>query len=530
MFKKNYLVKINLPGGIVAAGDLYAIVEAAERGRVEDMQFGARQQLFCKVADRYGEAFIKELAAAGIFYETDKECFPNIVSSYVSEGVFSRSPWVSEGLYKDILEGFDFRPRLKINLVESGQSFVPFFTGHLNFISSDVNNHWHLMIRMPGTNRLFHWRTIVYSPDIPRISRLIEECLKNPNVKTGDPEHLYAAVTAETAAAQPGNSQSSDSQSSDSQPPDSRSPAGHSPDPPPLRLNPSGVPYYEGVNRSGTKNWLGIYRREELFPLSFLKDVCLLALHTKIGQLYTTPWKSLLIKGIEDADLSRWEYILGKYRMNVRHASNELNWQLEDLCPDGLRLKRYLIRQLDQDDVRTEGLTFAIKTQPGSGLAASIVIRKQQPAKNNLKMLDRYSIWHTPDFDPYAMDPILYRQDVEKENLYPYLVSLCKEFYHHQSQRQAAVPGLETAVGIGKAAGPVNDTYQCSHCLTIYDENYGDPDQDIPPKTPFVGLPDHWTCSVCGGERSGYRVIPSQQPSVPVAPASGSGYPSPRSQ
>src|SRR5581483_3533222 len=81
MFKKNYLVKINLPGGIVAAGDLYAIVEAAERARVEDMQFGARQQLFCKVADRYGEAFIKELEEAGIFYETEEECYPNIVSS-----------------------------------------------------------------------------------------------------------------------------------------------------------------------------------------------------------------------------------------------------------------------------------------------------------------------------------------------------------------------------------------------------------------------------------------------------------------
>ena len=59
MFKKNYIVKINLPGGIVAAGDLYAIAEAAGRARVEDMQFGARQQLFCKVADRYGETFLQ---------------------------------------------------------------------------------------------------------------------------------------------------------------------------------------------------------------------------------------------------------------------------------------------------------------------------------------------------------------------------------------------------------------------------------------------------------------------------------------
>ena len=132
MFRKNYIVKINLPGGIVAAGDLYAIVEAAGRAKVGEMQLGARQQLFCKVADRYGPAFLRQLDQAGIFYETDKEAHPNIISSYVTEGIFGRSNWVSEGLYKDILGGFDFRPGLKINLVESGQSFVPFFTGHLN--------------------------------------------------------------------------------------------------------------------------------------------------------------------------------------------------------------------------------------------------------------------------------------------------------------------------------------------------------------------------------------------------------------
>jgi hypothetical protein len=49
------------------------------------------------------------------------------------------------------------------------------------------------------------------------------------------------------------------------------------------------VPYYEGFNRYGNKNWLGIYRREELFPLPFLKAVSLICLQTKIGQLYTTP-------------------------------------------------------------------------------------------------------------------------------------------------------------------------------------------------------------------------------------------------
>ncbi len=288
----------------MATGDLYAIVEAAEQARAADMQFGVRQQLFCKVGDRYGEEFLRALEAAGIFYETGKECFPNIISSYVTEGVFSKSAWVSEGLYKDILEGFDYRPAVKINLVESGQSFVPFFTGHLNFISSSLNNHWHVVVRRLGTNELYRWKTAIYSSDIPRISKALGEELG------GGGGGAFTEGLFEGGPAAPE-----------------------------LRLPTFRLPYYEGFNRYGNKYWLGIYRREELFPLAFLKDLCLICRKTRIGQLYTTPWKTLLIKGIEEDDLPLWEYVLGKYRMNIRHASNELNWQIEDHSPDGLAVE-----------------------------------------------------------------------------------------------------------------------------------------------------------------------------------------------
>ena len=307
MFRKNYIVKINLPGGIVAAGDLYAIAEAAGRARVTDMQFGARQQLLCKVADAYGAGFLHELEQAGIFFETEKESHPNIISSYVAEGVFGRSQWVGEGLYKDILEGFDYHPRLKINLVEGSQSFVPFFTGHLNFISSTINNHWHLVLRLPATDELYSWPAAIYSPHIPRISRLIEEGLVPETV----------AATAHGGAGMPPGSGPAPAPTPDwgqrlYHSVKDRGFPGSDTLTPPLRLPAFNLPYYEGFNRYGNKTWLGIYRREELYPLSFLKDLCLVCLQTKIGQLYTTPWKSLLVKGIEEQDQHLWEYVLGK--------------------------------------------------------------------------------------------------------------------------------------------------------------------------------------------------------------------------
>ncbi|HLZ88781.1 MAG TPA: rubredoxin, partial [Puia sp.] len=354
----------------------------------------------------------------------------------------------------------------------------------LNFISSAVNNHWHLVVRRPGTNRLWSWKTGIYSPDIPRIGRLVEESLAAMKA-LGDEEwgqRLYETVQ-------------------------SRGGFPEQPLLPELRLPDFRLPYYEGFNRSGNKNWLGVYRREELFPLAFLKEVCLIALQTKVGQLYTTPWKSLLIKDIEDADVHQWEYILGKYRMNVRHASNELNWQIEDLCPDGLRLKRYLVRLLDQDDIRTEGLSFSIKTKQGSGLPGSVIIRKQEGIRpDQLKLLDRYSLSHTPDFNPHSREVVLYRKDLEKDNLFPYIVSLCKEFYRQQSERHSPLPSHPAAVDPGKGAA-ASGGWECPHCLTVYHEQYGDEEQGIAPGTPFAKVTPDYVCSVCGGAKADFRAL-----------------------
>ncbi|MDP4217778.1 MAG: rubredoxin [Bacteroidota bacterium] len=447
MFRKNYSVRINLPGGIVANGDLYAIVEAAETAKVGEVRFGTRQELFCKVADKYGLRFLDQLRQAGISYEANEELYPNIVSSYVTEDVFQQANWVSEGMYKDILDGFDYRPRLKINLIEASQSFVPFFTGHVNFISSPTGNYWYLFFRWPGTAELFRWKGLIYSRDIPRISRLIEEVVA---ASAGSPrlggDGLFAEVQSRGQFVMQTVTEE-------------------------LILPTFSLPYYEGFNRYGAKLWLGIYRREEWFPLSFLKDICLICQQTKIGQLYATPWKSLIIKGIDQSDRRLWDYVLGKYRINVRHASNELNWHVEDLSEEGIGLKRYLVRQFDNEDIRTYGLCFAIKTRPGSGMFGSVVIRRRQQTQRNPRAAsERYDILYTRDFNANSREYILFREGLEKATLGTYLASLCKYFYELQSESDlishAQYRSEKEEADDGQGADQV---LQCRHCLSLYD-------------------------------------------------------------
>jgi rubredoxin len=47
--------------------------------------------------------------------------------------------------------------------------------------------------------------------------------------------------------------------------------------------------------------------------------------------------------------------------------------------------------------------------------------------------------------------------------------------------------------------------YVCTVCGYEYDPALGDPDQGIPPGTPFSGLPDDWTCPDCDVDKSAFE-------------------------
>jgi len=278
----------------------------------------------------------------------------------------------------------------------------------------------------------------------------------------------------------------------------------------PLALPTFTLPYYEGFNRYGSKLWLGIYRRDEQFSVAFLKDICQLCLQTRLGQLCTTPWKSLIIKSIELADRPLWDVILRKHRINVRHAANELNWQVEDHCAHGLALKHELVRYLNEEDIRTYQLCFAIKTQPKTGLFGSIVIRRHFDNLTQTGLhTEQYEILHTRYFNPNNKDFISFRKKVNRDNLAWYLTQLCDYFYELQSAPTLPLAAEETEIATD-AAPATAPLHQCRRCFTVYDEAYGDAAQGIAPGTAFTTL-TAYNCPTCEATRESFVSVPTPQ-------------------
>ncbi len=475
---KHRMVKVNLPGGIISSGDLRTIIKACEAARVKEIQIGKSQQLYLPVASSHLNELTVLLDEGNLFYETDLDEHPNIVSSYFAHELFNDLNWLTEDVYADVLDSFDYTPQLKINIADHTQTLVPFFTGNVNFISSNIPNYWFLYIRFPKNAANYRWKGLVYTGDISSIAKNIEDVIfsgqhlfydqANPSgellQEKVDLRHdfFYQAITEE------------------------------------LLLPAFKLPYYEGINKYGQKLWLGIYRRDELFPVEFLKDICAICLKTKIGQVYTTPWKSMIVKGIDPEDEKYWSYILGKHFINVRHAFNELNWQLEDLSAEGLNIKRHLVRRFDSVDVKTNDLCFAIKTQPRSGLFGSVIIKKLPNfKKGQARITNRFDILYTRDFNPNSKDYIQYKSKISFSDLEHHLISLSK-FYYEQRRVQALF-SAELKVEDPKTENETltRTVHQCKLCFTIYDDVYGDEINGIKEGIRFGKLPSHYCCPVC---------------------------------
>ncbi|MEO6685210.1 MAG: rubredoxin domain-containing protein [Dyadobacter sp.] len=468
-----YTIKINLPGGIVSPGYLKNILSAAWKSGVRKVRFGARQQLLLTVHYEVVRFLEKDLQNLDINYELNSEKYPNIISSYCGEEVFRTGQWLGSNEYHSVLDSFDYLPELKINISDSNQSFTPFFTGNLNFVSSPEPHFWYLYVRLKQSNNLYRWPELIYTNEIGRLAKIIEDCMNGQECVSF--ESICEAVKKQTNYISIPATQE-------------------------LELPSFSLPYYEGFNRYESRTWLGLYRRDELFPVEFLIDLCLLCLKTRVGEICVTPWRSLIIKGIEDDHRTSWSNILGKHNINVRHAANELAWQTEDHTEEGTLLKNYLVRYVGKSDTRTFGLCFGIQTRSKSEVFGSVLIRKRPLISiAQLSLFSVYDLYYTENFNPNSRKHILFEKGVFRIHLPWQLERLCIRFNNRRSQENSEIVQIEEEMN--EVLSQTTSVYQCPNCMTVYHPAYGDELNNITPGTPFELLPEEYLCPTCGTEK-----------------------------
>ncbi len=467
------LVRVFVKGGIISPGDFLKILQTAQHLGSDYIHFGSRQDILFP-AGKYDPAYLdKTFASIQTEYEINASQFQNIVTSYVSLDVMPKKSWIASHIYHYILDSFDYRPRFKINITDPSQSLVPLFSGHFNFIASSTENYWHLYMRSdePGS-KPWPAPSLFYGFDLAKVSFALEQAM------VGTPragfDTLYQKALATVAVnAQPANET--------------------------LTYPDINFPYYEGFNRiPDGKYWLGLYWRNNKFDIRFLKALCQRCIETDVGKISLTPWKSFIVKGIEEKHRIGWEKLLGRYGINMRHSSLELNWHIPVLDDEAMELKSFLVREMDKMDISTYGLTFSIVSDKNVTLFTSVVIEKNDAGTG----IPTYNILYSRDFNPNLMEYQYYARGITKEVIPPLMLELSYMYYEQLDEKSLEIRKAPKDTNGGRKAH-----YQCSECLTIYDEEMGDPAQHIEAGTLFRKLPADYKCPTCGSPKQAYQKV-----------------------
>ncbi|MGB5941869.1 MAG: rubredoxin [Leeuwenhoekiella sp.] len=466
-----------LKGGVLSPAELKAVVQQVSAMGLNSISLGSRQDILFKIPDDVSrEPLDSDIVIPG------KEKSENIVSSYLASDIFQATPWLKADRYLYILEQFQFKPILKINITDPQQRLVPLFTGHLNFIASGHEDYWYLYIRLPEWDNTKMFPALIYSWDISKISKAIQGILKEEPETV---EMIFELLIGNLDL----NSRTVDK---------------------PLEIPFYPFPYYEGMNRIGDSHyWLGLYWRNNSYDTQFLEEMCDLCATCRIGKISITPWKSLIIKGIPSEYKLVWEKFLGKFGINIRHSMLELNWHLPVCDAEALELKQYLVNNFDKKDISTYGLTFSITNCIRKAYYfTSIVIEKNKPlvVDEHVQLRSTYNLLYAKNFDPNTRKYIVHVQDVDHTQLTDLLIELSQMYFDRLgTTSEVEAKALKAVLKVDEKV------YQCPDCQTIYDAEFGDSDQGIDPGTLFEDLPENYVCSLCDTPKAQFEELVVQK-------------------
>ena len=183
----------------------------------------------------------------------------------------------------------------------------------------------------------------------------------------------------------------------------------------------------------------------------------------------------------------------------------ELNWHLPLADQEALDLKKYIVRNFDQNDISTYGLTFAIRSNYGVNFS-SVVIEKN-PIPSIVKGFDirpTYNVLYCESFNPNRLKYITYAQDVDKIELPGLLMELSRLYFEQLGENET--PSAEI-LSRSELTLPNVKIYQCPDCLTIYDSRYGDEVNQIAKDIPFEQLPTDYKCPLCESPKEIFQEV-----------------------
>lgn len=438
MSKKYSTIKIYVPGGVLSPGDLRRIVTTAHHFGCDYIQFGNRQEIIFKVLSHYEEDIKIRFQTIQYYYTINDIEHHNIVTSNIVKNIFKSVNWLSEGLYLEIINSFDFIPKVKVSITDPMQGVVPLMSSRINFIASNYDNFWFLYHKSEK-NELYVYPVLFHGTELAQLVKAIENYEK---------EYLF--LTPQDLSFEILNLREWYVKTFDEG----------------IKLEHKRFPNTEGFHSYGDKFWLGLFQREYYYSISFLDSLCIVCSQTNNNKIHISPWNGIIIKNIEEKDIDVWEKLLGKYKISTGHSSLELCWQLTEINEKAIDLKKYFVTAIEKEEIRTEGLTFGLKTSKEDPSTSIIIEKNYYFNWKYFKSLQYFTIYYRKDFNSRSLEKTLFADNVRKDDVPIFLRFLCQKYYSVLSS-PLPVSNVQEE-NKGAKANNQETIYQCEECLTIF--------------------------------------------------------------
>lgn len=455
---------INSPGGLFTPKDLrHCAIAAQDHG----LYLGQRQNII--IPDIvFNHSELQKLSAS-VHCQDYYQHKSNLVCSHAAGGLAGEDDWAYRNdAYLEILAQIPALPQLKVNLCSPEQSLFPLFSGQLNFITSNTEGYWHLVLNINNTRQLLPF--LLRSNQVHQVIALIDA--NTPSGALLDSEQIMALLTGQLTI--------------DSQQPE-------------LELHSRHLSDYEGFQqmRDG-KFALNIFSNHKRWDPKFLCELCDLADRQRLGRIYLTSGRSLLIKHIEENLCFEWQNLIGRHNITLRHSEQDLSWLVPAEKRTLVNIKEKIIRRLHAEGLSFQGLYIALDPSEFD-CGAQIIISSQRQADQ-----DSYQVFHKKDFDYRHSGFLRAASKLNFEELLDILYAL-REMFFEQSSRVNIVrmQALKTSEHIAAAM----HIYQCPNCFTQYHEKIGEAHRGIAPGTLFKELPTDWSCELCETNKQYFRKV-----------------------
>ena len=415
-------LRVACPGGIIGTGALRTVAELSGAWGIDRLTIGHRQDL---LVAGIPESYVARFRAAVAPLEVDRadaSGHPNITSSAAATGIMRGARWLDAGIIQSILAGIRLRPSFAVNVADPHQDLLPLTSGLVNFLAADEVDSWRIAIaadhhprrgaRAPGRHDRVTLPYLVPSEYVAEAVRAAEETVVDTGAESSRlSEDLAHAIRARLGTRLVGAD------------------AGQ-------RLPPPEYGDYEGVHpmQSGSGYWIGMSAGTRPFRHRFLEQLCMRAAQQGIGAVFTTCWRSLVLKNVAPEHLPEWRMLLGRHGVRVRHADAALHWQVCERLPEARELAGTMIARLSRRSIVTSGLSFAVTDDPTRHEVAVAI----QPLADERSLLSglrrRYAVRHREGFDRHNPGWLTFARRLRERDLAPALADLTRRFYRDDGE------------------------------------------------------------------------------------------------